>query len=350
MTLPARAATRFVLRGTVWLALPLAAVIVWLAALQLRGFNGDVNPDGISYLELAKLLASGDPSALANGYWSPLYPMVLGMAMRFGSLLPRISPSEISIAIATNLLIFAFAAVAIARFVRVLALPPSSQHSRGITALRAVTVGAVCIWSLVRMVGVTTITPDALLAVVLFLATADISEVADHPPTIGRALAFGVLLGVGYWTKSVFLPVAVAAIAAYAFAGGRASWRRMVPLAVIGLLAVAGPLVAVQSVSQHHLSFGESGRLNYRWYVGGLDHAPPVHEGVAETRLHETPSTVALDAVPGALLFNGDVPGSFPYWFDPSRFEPAGAGRVSLGAQWRTLRSNALWFGQDLTF
>jgi hypothetical protein len=113
---------------------------------------------------------------------------------------------------------------------------------------------------------------------------------------------------------------------------------------LIGLLVVAGPLVAVQSVPQHHLSFGESGRLNYRWYVGGLDHAPPVHEAVAETRLHSAPSTVALDAVPGALLFNGDVAGSFPYWFDPSRFEPAGAGHVSLAAQWRTLRSNVLWF------
>jgi len=68
MTPSARAATRFVLRGTAWLALPLAAVIVWLAMLQLRGFNGDVNPDGISYLEIAKLLSSGDASALANGY------------------------------------------------------------------------------------------------------------------------------------------------------------------------------------------------------------------------------------------------------------------------------------------
>ena len=37
-------------------------------------------------------------------------------------------------------------------------------------------------------------------------------------------------------------------------------------------------------------------------------------------------------------------PGHFPYWFDPSRFEPAGAGHVSLAAQWRTMRSNALWF------
>jgi hypothetical protein len=344
MTPPASAATRFVPRGTAWLALPLAAIIAWLAALQLRGFNGDVNPDGISYLELAKLFSTGDPAAVANGYWSPLYPLVLGIATRVGAVWPGAHPSEISIALATNLLIFALAALAITRLVRVLALAPSSQHSRGISALRAVVVAALCVWSLVRMVGVTTITPDALLAVLLFLVTADIAAVGDHPSTNRRALIFGVLLGLGYWTKAVFLPVSVAAIAAYAAAGGRTSWRRLSSRALIGLVVVAGPLVAVQSVSQHHLSFGESGRLNYRWYVGGFDHAPPVHEPVAETRLHSTPSTVALDAVPGSLLFNGDVAGSFPYWFDPSRFEPAGAGQVSLAAQWQTLRSNALWF------
>jgi len=152
------------------------------------------------------------------------------------------------------------------------------------------------------------------------------------------------LLGVGYWTKSVFLPVAVVSIGAYVLLGGRASRRRLLARSVVGLAIVAGPLVAVQSWSQNHLSFGESGRLNYRWYVGGLDHAPPIHEPISETLRRESPSTVALDAVPGTLLFKGDVAGSFPYWFDPSRFEPAGAGQVSLAAQWRTVRSNALWF------
>ena len=69
MTPPARAATRFVLRGTAWLALPLAAVIVWLAALQFRGFNGDVNRDGSSYLEIGarhRLLESAGPDGCSR--------------------------------------------------------------------------------------------------------------------------------------------------------------------------------------------------------------------------------------------------------------------------------------------
>ncbi len=343
-TPPTRAGSRSPFGSTTWIVLSIAGVIVWLAVLQLRAFGGDVNPDGISYIEIAKLFSAGDVSAVSNGYWSPLYPLVVAIALRLSDLWPGASPTELSVVLATNLIVFGLASLAIARLVRVLTRSGRDGATTGIVVLRAVVVAALCVWSLVRMIGVSTITPDALLAVVLFLVTADLVEAADASPSNRRAIAFGVLLGVGYWTKSVFLPVAVVAIGAYVLLGGNASRRRLLARSVVGLAIVAGPLVAVQSWSQNHLSFGESGRLNYRWYVGGLDHAPPIHEPVSETLRRESPSTVALDAVPGTLLFKGDVAGSFPYWFDPSRYEPEGAGHVSFAAQWRTVRSNALWF------
>jgi len=344
MTPPSSPGSKSAFGSATLIALPIAGIIVWLATLQLRAFNGDVNPDGISYIELAKLFSRGDASALSNGYWSPLYPITVAIALRLADLWPGASPTELSVVLATNLVVFGLAALAITRLVRVLVLAGREGTSTGIVILRASVVAVLCIWSLVRMIGVSTITPDALLAIVLFLVTADLAEAADASPTNRRAIAFGVLLGAGYWTKSVFLPVAVVAVGAYVLLGSRASRRRLLARSAVGLAIVAGPLVAVQSWSQNHLSFGETGRLNYRWYVGGLDHAPPIHEPISETRQRESPSTVALDAVPGTLLFKGDVAGSFPYWFDPSRFEPAGAGQVSLSAQWRTVRSNALWF------
>ena len=99
--------------------------------------------------------------------------------------------------LATNLIVFGLAALAIARLVRVLALAGRDGATTGIVVLRAAVVAALCVWSLVRMVGVSTITPDALLAIVLFLVTADLAEAADALPTNRRAIAFGVLLGVG---------------------------------------------------------------------------------------------------------------------------------------------------------
>jgi hypothetical protein len=57
------------------------AFVLALALLQLRGWNGLVNADGVSYLDLAVQCAHGDLSAVANGYWSPLYPTLLGAAL-----------------------------------------------------------------------------------------------------------------------------------------------------------------------------------------------------------------------------------------------------------------------------
>jgi hypothetical protein len=113
--------------------------------------------------------------------------------------------------------------------------------------------------------------------------------------------------------------------------------------ALVPALALVAPLVLVQSVTQQRLSFGETGRLNYRWYVLGAPHAPPTiaTDGVTQTT---TPATLALATAPGTLLFRGDVAGSFPYWYDPSRFEPHEPLAFSARAQWTQLAYNAHWY------
>lgn len=62
--------------------IPLVLLTATLAALQCGGWDGALNSDGVSYLDLASQYARGDLGALANGYWSPLYPMLLGGALR----------------------------------------------------------------------------------------------------------------------------------------------------------------------------------------------------------------------------------------------------------------------------
>ena len=90
------------------------------------------------------------------------------------------------------------------------------------------------------------------------------------PLTSREATAFGVVLGLGYLAKAVMLPVGLAALVAFALLG----WRRRsrgsqfdLVRAAVTYVLIAAPLVAVQTYTQGHLSFGETGRLNYRWYV-----------------------------------------------------------------------------------
>ena len=50
--------------------------------LQAWAFRHIVNPDGISYLDTVSAVARGDWHSLVNGYWSPLYPFLLGVTFR----------------------------------------------------------------------------------------------------------------------------------------------------------------------------------------------------------------------------------------------------------------------------
>src|SRR5258708_5884113 len=56
-------------------ALPAAAgVVALLGLLQAWDFRFEMNPDGISYLDMAEAFLRDGYSGLVNGYWSPLYP------------------------------------------------------------------------------------------------------------------------------------------------------------------------------------------------------------------------------------------------------------------------------------
>jgi hypothetical protein len=331
----------------------LTTAVVVLALLQCGGWAGTINADGISYLDLAAMYAHGHLGAIANGYWSPLYPLLLGAALRVASWLPGGGPGELRVVFAVNVVIFAGAAVALVRLGRSLARTADATGASGASsapamtaarAFRALAVFALGIWALIRLIGATTVTPDALLAIWTFLAAADLCDAATGAPSVVRDRRFAVVLAVGYWTKAVFLPVGVACIVAYFFATQRASRRVALRNVVLPFLLIIAPLVAVQSWSQGRPSFGETGRLNYRWYVARMPHAPLTVESIETTARRHVPAAVVVDALPGTTLFAGEAEGSFPYWFDPSRFEPRGGVPVSLAAQMLTLTNNARWF------
>src|SRR5262245_46908984 len=58
---------------------------VALGLLQLCAHRHQVGPDGTSYIEMARSAQHGDLEALVNGYWSPLYPLLLSIAFRISN-------------------------------------------------------------------------------------------------------------------------------------------------------------------------------------------------------------------------------------------------------------------------
>src|SRR5437764_5942258 len=154
-----------------WRALvPVALVLVTvaLALLQCRGWDGTVNGDGVSYLDLAVQYTRGNVGAMANGYWSPLYPMLLGGALRLTGVgvadagASLLSP-EMRVVFAVNVLVMAAAAAAFCRLLVVLQRA-TAPAPRAIVVWRALAASALFVWCAIRFVGATAVTPDALLS------------------------------------------------------------------------------------------------------------------------------------------------------------------------------------------
>jgi len=329
-------------RAPILLALLLVLVTVALALLQCGGWDGIVNGDGVSYLDLARLYSHGRLSALANGYWSPLYPMLLGIALRAGGVagpqpLATLLTPEMRIVFAVNVVVMAGAAAAFGRLLIALhrAVAPAP---RAVVVCRVLAASTLFVWCGIRFIGAASVTPDALLATWLLLVGAELVDASVQPPSTARTLRIAAFLAAGYWTKAVFFPITALVLGAYLVAtlraADRAARRAHLARGLAPVLLLVAPLVVVQSASQHRLSFGETGRLNYRWYVLGAPHAtasdaPPDSRGQFAAEAPATrPQAAALLLAAGTTLYRGDVAGTFPYWFDPSRFEPRNAIRA----------------------
>jgi len=331
------------------LATALLTALAFLIALQIRAWSGAVNADGISYMELGAQYARGDLSALANGYWSPLYPLLLGIAFLVAKR-PAIDASgavftpELRAVLATNVAIVVLATLLYARLLFELDLSDASGELDDLRMTRFAAAGSLWIWWIVRFSLVTTTTPDLLLAACLAATSTELVIAGTRPSRWGAA-RMGIALAVGFWTKAVFFLVTPVAIVAYLLLVGRARARQHATPLILTAAILSAPLVLVQSASQGHFSFGETGRLNYGWYVNDVSHGAPVVESRAASRArHDRPGVIQLDVAPGVVLYSGEPAASFPYWYDPSRFEPAASPKLSATNQWRTLEHNARWF------
>jgi hypothetical protein len=166
--------------------------------------------------------------------------------------------------------------------------------------------------------------PDALLqALLLFGFAALLTYLATN--RIRYAALMGVSLGLAFLTKSFAFPItliAVAMLAAFALLWQRRKPARIAVAAVVALACfgiVAGPYMAALSKQKGHLDFGDSGTLNYAWYVGGtekmhLQNGTPALYGTSEVHLSH-PEKILLGS-PVVASYKQFPYGTYPPWFD----------------------------------
>ena len=322
-------------------------VILLVGALDAWFFQRwNVDPDGVSYVDLARAFLAHGPSALVSGYWSPLFPALLGVAYRI------VPPTIETMYPTAHWVAFGIFALATCCFFRLLS-QISSRAAAFREASASVQVAVIAAaWGayglfMLEGLGVRLVTPDGGVSLVVFYAAGELLALRDEPWRASRWMRLGVALGLGYWWKAILFPVGlVTFVAATLFALRRRDARAGPGAGALAYAAVALVLIIPVSRAAGRPTFSETGRLNYLWYVNS---APYVWDRCRDRRIPDAAAApfgrIRADSVVFRDPLTCALPeqvheATLPMWFDTSLWYHEARAVWSPSQQWRAIRTN----------
>lgn len=335
-----------------------------------------MNPDGLSYLDMASEALHSGPSGLLNGLWSPGYPALLSLALALFHPAPG---QEFPLVHFVNFLIFIMTLWAFYFFLRHWLSyadtfrPTSDQEKRNVVAF------AFCafLWFMLEYIGLKSVSPDLCMAAIVFLVAGITCRLSLPGSSRMQYVALGFVCGLGYYVKTPMLPLGLVFFGSVLLCPpSRCVSRRRLLLSLSVFLLTAAPLVTLLSERVGHLSFGDSGQLNYEWYVNGLqpfagwtgsDVGQPLSSisvvgllpyaaSTSESHLYGSPEHPPrrLMETPLILEFSSPIKGTFPLWYDPSYWYAGSKMRLDLHQQIaafiNALRDDQQLFSQTAVF
>ena len=285
--------------------------------------------DAVSYMDIADLLHAHRWAGAVNGYWHPLYPAVLAFAQ---ILFHPTRWNEIPAYYFANYGIFLLELIAMVLFVYALdrlrertmrdTPPLLSREALALLGCALIVIAAQ------RELAIGLVRPDALLQALMLLALAMMLNALATESLIYAPL-MGLFFGLAYLTKSFAFVIALLSIVVMAsiqYWVQRRSLLRVAlnkGLAVLVFVCVAGPYIAALSHQKHRFDFGDSGALNYAWYVGGVEkmHLEPwMKSSFGPATVHLIHPEQQLLASPGIYSYRAEPYGTYPDWFDTTFF------------------------------
>ena len=249
-------------------------ICVGLAVLEAWSQRNFINEDGISYLDMSDALIRHNWHLLVNPIWSPLYPMLIGLATWITHPSAR---WEVPLVHALNFVIF-LAALASFEFLlrQVVGIlkHDGDQTNTGLPprvpvwAWQLLGYGLFA-WSTFGMIWAPRmVTPDLCVATFIYIDSGLLLSLRTESTRFRNCLLLGFALGLGYFAKAILFPMAFVFIAvAFVLIG---SWKKAIrPLAMAFVIfcIVSAPLVIAMSSRVGKASYSEVGNLNYAWHV-----------------------------------------------------------------------------------
>jgi len=308
--------------------------------------NLHTGPDGLSYLELARAYLRHDWSTAVNGYWGPLYAWLAASVL---SIVRPAPAQELPVVRGLNFLIFSFCLYTFARFWRIVGDYGRNAQDSGSVLADAYPIGWVVTGYLLFATAVPwfieEVGPDVLVTSIVLLIAGYALELADGKKQgISCYAVFGLLLAAAFYTKAILLYFGILTLLALAPRAFRAGNYPGPLAAALVYVVLISPYVAALSHTLGHFSVGESGRLNYAWYVNGIEtgdsaegNAPfPFFPGPL---ILKSPRVFRLPCLPGI---------TYAPWYDAARFDQQSRASFTIRGEIRQLATNLKSLKQDV--
>lgn len=283
-----------------------------------------ISPDGVSYLDIARQVAYyGNWRALLNAHWSPGYPALVAAMLRVVA--PQ-STSELVAVHILNWLIFLVGLIFFLRFTAQVEKAVRLSVSAQLSTPRYCASCAFFLFVVNRCTPLSLVTPDLMVVVITCLvATLLLYPLRTRRLSAYRYTCVGLLLAVAYLIKAPLFPVSIAMLATQCVIYRGFYKKAFLALGVL-LLAMA-PFVIGLSRREGHFTAGESGSLNYLWWVDGLTPIcgwpqgcwlPPWASNSTEKYGLRQHQPVVLSQQTGTWAFAYPRAVTYPPWYDPA--------------------------------
>ena len=309
------------------MALVLGAASAWVARYTMY-------PDGVSYLDVGDAFWRGDWHNAINAYWSPLYPLMLGLFVKIFK--PSIA-REYPLVHAVNFLLYVFALICFDVFLRTFL--ERQAHTQGMAAEPEIALPkwawvligySAFVVSSVLLITISFVSGDLVVAATIYLASALILRIHGRKGTSGTFALLGLVLGVGYLAKAVMFVMSLPFVAvAVAAPEARVGKVRNAGISLAFFLAIAAPFVVLLSVSKGRPTFGDSGKINYLMNVGTTQFFTP-NEPDAKHPIRK------LLGLPHVYEYATPISGTYPPWYDPSYWHDGIQTHIGVQRQIRT--------------
>lgn len=285
-------------------------IYVWSARQSMTA-------DGISYLDIADAFLSKDWKGVINASWSSLYPFLISIGF---CLFKPTAPLEFPVVHLVNFLIYLFTLLCFSFFINEVIKFNSKKITEDLITIpnwAVLVLGySLFIFSSLILIGLWGADPDMLASAFVYLASGILVHISRKSSNWLTFVFLGIVLGLGYLAKTAMFPLAFVYLITALFTDKNS--RKNITkffLAFMIFLLISSPLIVALSKSKGHLTIGESGKINYAWYIN--DTPVFVHwQGESPGKGKLRHPTRKIFNSPAVYEFTAPIGGTYPPWFD----------------------------------